>query len=352
MKMFFIAAAVVSLSAGVAQAQDKTYILSKSDMHVPADNLMSGPGFQEKIDLGRQLFFDPRLSSTGTVSCNSCHNVMAGGEDSVRTSTGVKGQLGGRNSPTVWNSAFHSVQFWDGRANLLEDQAKGPVTNPIEMGMKDHSMAVARLQKIDGYRDSFAKVFGGKASAKDVITIDKVAKAIAAYERTLVTENSPFDRFNAGDVKALSADAKKGWETFQKTGCVACHSGAHFSGPKMPIGTGFYQKFPLMPDANIEKAYGFSKDLGRFDVTKNEADKNTWRVPTLRNIALTAPYFHNGAVADLSEAVRVMGKVQLGKDLSKSEIKSIVAFLNSLTGEFPKQEMPRLPAYPNSAFVD
>ena len=131
MKMILIVAAVVGLSVGLAQAQDKTYILSKSDMHVPADNLMSGPGLQEKIDLGRQLFFDPRLSSTGTVSCNSCHNVMAGGEDSVRTATGVKGQMGGRNSPTVWDSAFHSVQFWDVRANLLEDHAKGPLTNPM-----------------------------------------------------------------------------------------------------------------------------------------------------------------------------------------------------------------------------
>ncbi len=338
------------LLAGVAFAEkpDLSLVLKISDMKIPA-GFISTP---EKIELGKTLYFDPRLSSASSVSCNSCHNVMASGDDSLKTSFGVFGQKGGRNSPTVWNSGFQSVQFWDGRANTLEDQAKGPITNPIEMGMKDHSVAIARLAKIDGYRSMFAKVYSQKITANKLITIDRVADAIAAYERTLNALNSPFDKFVAGDQDAISSDAKKGFQNFQKIGCVSCHSGSAFNGPSMPLGVGFYQKFPLIPDAEIEKKYGFSKDVGRQDVTKQESDKNMWRVPTLRNVALTAPYFHSGAVNDLSEAVRVMGKVQLGKDLSKSEVSSIVAFLSSLTGEFAKQEMPRLPPYVGSSFAE
>ena len=329
-------------------AQQKPMVLDVAEMKVP-------PGFKStaaKIELGKKLYFDPRLSSTSTVSCNSCHNVMAGGDDSVQTSFGIKGLRGGRNAPTVWNSGFHSVQFWDGRAQTLEEQAKGPITNPIEMGMKDHTVAVARLAKIPGYRVEFAQVYGGKENDKKLVTIDRVADAIAAYERTLVTLNSPFDRFQKGDKAVISAEAAKGWQTFQKVGCTTCHSGAHFSGPQMPLGIGFYQKFPLIEDSEIDKKYEFTKDGGRFDVTKKDGDKNFWRVPTLRNVALTSPYFHNGAVTDLPEAVRIMGKTQLGKVLTKDEINSIVAFLETLTGEFPKQEMPQLPPYAKSSFAN
>ncbi|MBN8540410.1 MAG: c-type cytochrome [Deltaproteobacteria bacterium] len=331
-----------------SMAVDTSLVLKASEMKAP-------PGFVssvDKVELGKTLFFDPRLSSASSVSCNSCHNVMAGGDDSLKTSFGVFGQKGGRNSPTVWNSGFQSVQFWDGRANTLEDQAKGPITNPIEMGMKDHSVAVSRLTKIDGYRAMFSKVYGEKIHSKKLITIERVADAIAAFERTLVTVNAPFDRFVAGEQNAISSEAKSGWQSFQSVGCISCHSGATFSGPSMPLGVGFYQKFPLMPDAGIEKAYEISKDLGRQEVTKQEADKNMWRVPMLRNVSLTAPYFHNGSVNSLSEAVRVMGKTQLGKDLSKKEISNIVAFLNTLTGEFQKREMPRLPDYSGTSFAE
>lgn len=328
--------------SGFANSLDKSLILRMEDMKLP-------PGFKtspEKVELGKMLYFDPRLSSTSNISCNSCHNVMAGGEDGMGTSLGVGAQRGGRNAPTVWNSGFLSVQFWDGRANTLEDQAKGPITNPVEMGMKDHAVAVARISEIEGYRQYFAKVYGGKPSAKGIVTIDRIADSIAAYERTLVTLNSPFDRFLSGESGVISEEAKKGWQTMQTIGCTSCHSGSAFAGPAMPLGVGFYQKFPLIggkATEDLDKKYGFTKDQGRFEVTKQDADKNMFRVPTLRNVAVTAPYFHNGAVDELSEAVQVMAQAQLGKTLSKAEVKSIVAFLETLTGEFPAQTLPRLP---------
>lgn len=302
---------------------------------IPADN----PQTPAKIELGQQLYFDPRLSKTGTVSCNSCHNVMLGGDDNRPNSFGIRGLQGQRSAPTVWNAAFLSVQFWDGRANTLEDQAKGPITNPIEMGMDDHNIAIQRIQKIPGYQKAFEKVFGSKNS----INIDNVAKAIASYERTLITPNSPFDRYMGGDKKAMSAEAIKGMQLVQTVGCVACHSGPNFAGPQMPVGSGFFMKFPTFPGTEFEKKYKLTEDTGRHTVTNKPEDKNVWRVPTLRNVALTAPYFHNGSVKTLDEAVRVMAKTQLDKDLKPEEVTAIVAFLNSLTGEFPKQKMVRLP---------
>lgn len=301
---------------------------------IPSDNPMT----QEKIELGKILYFEPRLSKTGTISCNSCHNVMAGGDDQRAVSIGISGKKGGRSSPTVWNSAFHSVQFWDGRANSLEDQAKGPIANPVEMGAT-HKLVIERIAKIPKYQELFKKAFGGD----DSVNIDNVAKAIASYERTLITPNSALDRYLNGDKKAMTEDQLKGMEKFGSIGCISCHSGANFSGPALPVGTGFFMKFPTFPSKEYEQKYKFSADLGRFAVTKNAADKNMWRVPTLRNIALTAPYFHNGRVHTLEEAVRVMGKVQLNRDLSDEDVKHLVAFLNSLTGEFPVQTMPRLP---------
>ncbi|NJM10021.1 MAG: cytochrome-c peroxidase [Bdellovibrionaceae bacterium] len=328
-----LASVLVALSSGSALAQEAL----PEKVPVPADN----PSTSEKIELGKQLFFDPRLSAPGNISCNSCHNVMAGGDDNRALSLGFKAQLGGRNSPTVWNAAFQSVQFWDGRAPTLEEQAKGPLINPVEMGMTSHDIIVTdRIAKIPGYQKQFKAVFGGKKP----ITIDNVVKAIASYERTLITPNSKFDRFIKGDKKAMSAEAAKGLETFKGVGCTTCHMGANFSGPALPMGTGFFQPFPKFENAELEKKYSFKADLGRGQETKKDADKHLYRVPTLRNIALTAPYFHNGKVMTLSEAVRIMGKLQLNKDLSKAEVQSIVVFLTEgLTGEFPQQTMPRLP---------
>ncbi|MCK5662754.1 MAG: c-type cytochrome [Thiotrichaceae bacterium] len=311
---------------------------------IPVDN----PQTAAKIKLGKTLFFDPRLSSTGTISCNSCHNVMLGGEDNRPVSVGVEGQKGGRSAPTVWNSAFLSVQFWDGRAPTLEAQAKGPVTNPIEMGMKDWDVTMAQLKLIPGYAAMFDAAF---LCEQNPMTADNTAKAIAAYERTLITPNSPYDRYVKGDKTALSKQQVSGMKTFAEIGCTACHIGANFSGPPMPMGIGWFLKFPSFVGSEYDEKYRLMADLGRYEATKKEADKHVWRVPTLRNISLTAPYFHNGAVKTLAEAVRVMAKTQLNKNLSNTEVQDIVAFLKGLTGEFPEQTMPRLPASPGTSVI-
>ncbi|MEJ2622216.1 MAG: cytochrome-c peroxidase [Candidatus Thiodiazotropha sp.] len=305
----------------------------------PADN----PTTADKVELGKILFFDSRLSSNGTVSCFSCHNVMEGGDDHRKTSIGVHDQAGGRNAPTVWNAAFHSVQFWDGRAASLEEQAKGPPANPIEMGMSDLDAVADRISKIPGYKPYFNKVFG----KGDNITIDNIAKAIAAYERTLITPNSAYDKYVRGDQKAMNAQQIRGMQTFADTGCTSCHSGANFNGPSLPTGQGFFQKFPVFTTNNTYVTkYGLMTDTGRMSVTKKVEDKNMWRVPTLRNLAYTAPYMHTGTVKTLDEAVKVMAKSQLDKELSDSDVQDIVAFLDTLNGEFPTQTMPHLPATP------
>jgi len=307
----------------------------------PADN----PTTAAKVELGKMLFMDPRFSSTGTISCNSCHNVMEGGDDSRRTSMGVHGKTGGRNAPTVWNSAFHTVQFWDGRAPLLEDQAKGPVANPIEMGMKDVETAMNRVRKIPGYKPVFEKAFG-----KNSMTVDNAAKAVAAFERTLITPNSPYDQYVKGNKKAMSKQQVRGMNTFAEIGCTACHSGAAFNGPQQKLGEGFYAKFPTFENKYVSK-YKLDDDKGREEATGKSADRGMFRVPTLRNITDTAPYFHNGSVNDLSEAVRVMASSQLNKKLAEKEVDDIVAFLGALTGEYPQITMPRLPATSGTSII-
>jgi cytochrome c peroxidase len=288
------------------------------------------------------LYFDPRLSSTGTVSCFSCHNVMEGGDDHMTTSAGVHGLKGGRNAPTVWNAAFHSVQFWDGRAASLEEQAKGPPVNPIEMGMPNLDAVIDRVRHIPGYKPYFEQAFG----AGDVVTMDNAAKAIGAYERTLITPGSAYDRYVKGDKKALTAGQVKGMETFAAVGCMSCHQGPAFNGPALPAGTGFFMKFPTYPDSPYTAQYKLIDDPGRASVTKDPADGGMWRVPTLRNLAHTAPYMHTGTVKMLPEAVRVMASTQLDKTLTDAEVADIVAFLESLGGPFPQQTMPRLPPTP------
>lgn len=302
----------------------------------PKDN----PTTPAKISLGRQLYFDKRLSADDSVSCNTCHLVTSGkaGVDNLPTSKGIRGQLGGRNSPTVLNAAFQSVQFWDGRAKDLEEQAKGPLINPIEMGIKNHKVVVEKIRKIPGYVTAFKEAF---PQNPDPITIDTLAQAIAAYERTLLTPDSPVDRYLRGEREALPPLARKGMQTFQTVGCVACHSGVNYSGPALPKGQGFYQKFPTIPGTEFEKKYKLTDDQGRFEVTKKEEDRHRYRVPTLRNVARTAPYFHNGSVATLDEAVRVMGKTQLNKDLSATEVTEIVAFLEGLNGKLPNESEPQ-----------
>lgn len=322
---FLVAALTLAGSISVATAWDALPTTAPA----PADN----PTTEEKVELGKMLYHDPRLSSTGTVACASCHNTMLGGEDNRPNAMGVNGQTGGRSAPTVWNSAFSAVQFWDGRAPSLEAQAAGPVTNPIEMGMKDWDEVVARIKTIKGYNQAFAKAFGEGSVSKENAT-----KAIAAYERTLITPNSPYDRYAKGEKDALNEQELRGLNKMAEVGCTSCHSSAAFNG------NGAFQKFPVNDNAYFEAQYHFKDDKGVAEVSKKTEDAHLFKVPTLRNIGLTAPYFHNGSVGTLEEAVKVMAKVQLNKDLSKEEIADIVAFLeNGLTGEFPKQTMPVLP---------
>lgn len=321
-------ALTASLSAFAAESLPTT-------APAPEDN----PTTEEKVALGKMLYHDPRLSSTGTVACASCHNTMLGGEDNRPNSMGVNGQTGGRSAPTVWNAAFNKVQFWDGRAASLEAQAAGPVTNPIEMGMKSWDDVVARLKTINGYQVAFKNAFGENAISKDNAT-----KAIAAYERTLITPNSAYDKYVNGEKAAMTVQQVRGMQKAVELGCTSCHSGPAFNGP------GMFQKFPVNPNGYFEAQYHFSKDKGLAEVTKKDSDEHLWKVPTLRNIALTAPYFHNGSVKTLDKAVTVMAKLQLNKDLSESDVADIVAFLNALTGEFPKQTMPVLPGTPGSTF--
>ncbi len=309
----------------------------------PADN----PTTPAKVELGKQLFFDPRLSSTGTVSCNSCHNVMEAGEDDRAVSVGVDGKKGNRSAPTVWNAAFLNVQFWDGRAATLEDQAKGPMVNPVEMGMADHGLVVTRIAGIPGYVDAFRGAFPGQ---KDPITIDNIAKAIACFERTLVTPNSAYDRYQKGETSAMDSQQKRGMKLAQDIGCTTCHNGPVFAGPLNP-GQGFYMKFPMLEGTAYETKYHLTDDMGRYAVTNVDEDKHMWRVPMWRNAGITAPYFHNGAVATLDEAVQVMAKTQLDRELSPQETADLVAFFGALTGEFPRMTMPRLPETPGRTLV-
>jgi len=265
---------------------------------------------------------------------------MLHGGDGRPVGAGIHGQRGGRGSPTVWNSAFNTVQFWDGRAPSLEEQAKGPLINNVEMGMSSLDVVVERLRKIPGYVEAFKKAF---PKEKNPITVHTMAKAIATYERTLITPNSPFDKYMKGNKKAMNAQQVRGMKLVEEIGCTSCHTGVNFNGADLAMGEGNYQPFPQIPGSKYDKQYDLTSDLGRYEVTKNPEDKNKWRVPTWRNIAINAPYFHNGKVATLDEAVRVMAKTQLGMDLKKNQVEDIVAFLNALTGEFPQQTMPQLP---------
>jgi cytochrome c peroxidase len=269
-----------------------------------------------RVELGRKLYFEKNVSSNRTQSCNSCHQVEPGkaGVDNLPTSPGALGKPGGRNSPTTLNAGFHIAQFWDGRAATLEDQAKGPVLNPGEMGMPDANAVLERLNAIPEYATLFKTAFPGEESP---VTYDNFARAVAAFERTLITKDR-YDDFVKGDDKALSAAELKGLDTFINTGCITCHIGSLFGGQ-------MYQKMGLV------NPYENKADLGRFEVTKNEAEKYFFKVPSLRNIALTGPYFHDGKAATLEDAVTQMAWLQLGKKLAPDEVKSIVTFLNALS---------------------
>lgn len=294
------------------------------------DSPQSNPTTPEKVQLGKMLFHDTRLSKSGALSCNSCHSLAAYGVDSRPTSIGHGFQTGERNAPSVYNSSLHFSQFWDGRAADLEAQAGGPILNPVEMAMDDEAKTIERIKSIPEYQQAFDKVF---PDGQDSISYQNIARAIAAFERTLLTP-APFDRFLAGDGNALSAEEKAGLKTYMSYGCAACHNG-------VGVGGTLYQKFGVI------SPYAHQKDTGRFQVTGQEADKYVFKVPSLRNVARTAPYFHDGKVWSLNEAVKTMAKTQLGKDITPEETAQIVSFLNSLTGTVPEDAL-RLPQLPPS----
>ena len=268
-----------------------------------------------KAKLGKKLFFDPILSKNDTIACVSCHILSDGGDDNRQFSIGINGQIGNINSPTVFNARYNFVQFWNGRAKDLQDQAKGPIENPVEMGNTFPNL-IKTLQN-SPYKKEFDSIY------KEGITKNNITDAIAEYEKTLITPNAPFDKYLRGDKNAITKIQKEGYELFKSKGCISCHNGIN-------IGDNLYAKFGVFKQAK-------SKSLGRYEVTKNPLDKYFFKVPTLRNIARTSPYLHDGRYKTLNDVVKFMIEYQLGREAKQDDIDKIVAFLLSLTGKFPKQ---------------
>jgi cytochrome c peroxidase len=317
---------ILSLTLAVAAslaASGAAYGLdSKEPIQPIAAAKISNPAL---VELGKKLYFDVRLSKSGFISCNSCHNLSMGGTDNLKTSIGDHWNEGPINAPTVLNSSMNVAQFWDGRAADLKAQAGGPIANPGEMAFT-HNLAVDVLQSIPAYVAEFKTVFGS-----DQVNIDEVTKAIAAFEETLVTPNSRFDKWLKGDKKALNANEVAGYKLFKESGCVACHNGP-------AVGGNSYQKMGV-----VEAYKTASKAEGRSAVTGKDADRFNFKVPTLRNVELTYPYFHDGEAATLKQAVETMGRIQLGKKFTDDENARIVAFLKTLTGDQPSFKLPILP---------
>lgn len=321
------------LSASLALAQGDLMTRAQQQFQlIPTTplELLGNVATPAKVELGKMLYFDPRLSASHAISCNSCHNLGLGGTDVEPTSIGHRWQHGGRNAPTVLNAVFNTAQFWDGRAKDLEQQAGGPMVNPVEMASPVPHVA-EQLKGVPGYRDAFAKAFPGEP---DPITLANAQKAIAVFEATLITPNAPFDRFLRGEADALTPVQKEGLALFMEKGCSACHNGIN-------VGGGMYAPFGVVEKPGAELLP--PNDKGRFMVTKTPSDEYVFKVPTLRNITLTAPYFHTGQAWDLRQAVAVMGVSQLGAQLTSDEVDKITAFLGSLTGEQPKVTYPILP---------
>ena len=318
-----------------------TYLLSASgtvevnaealQMFAPLPAVMSSPDnpvTDAKVTLGRILYYDPRLSANQKISCNTCHPLDAYGAESKSVSTGHKNQKGNRNAPTVYNAAGHFVQFWDGRAPSVEEQAKGPITNPVEMAMPSNAAAVRVIKSMPHYVALFQTAF---PEVKDPITYNNMALAIGAFERELVTP-SRWDAFIQGDQTALTDAEKTGFNTFAAIGCQWCHYGPY-------VGGSVYQKL------GVVKPWPVQTDQGRYQVTKEETDKMVFKVPSLRNIKETGPYFHDGSVPTLDQAIRNMAVHQRGVSLNDAQVKSIETWMDSLTGQVPLSYIkpPELP---------
>ncbi len=323
-KTAFVCAAAILSFAGAVQAAEPVDPIEPVEVKNPA-----------LVELGKMLFFEPRLSRSGFISCNSCHNLATGGVDNLQTSVGDRWQKGPINSPTVLNSFGQIAQFWDGRAKTLAEQAAGPIANPLEMA-STHEMAVKVIASIPGYAPYFEKAFG---DAK--VDIKRITDAMAEFERTLVTPNARFDKWLKGDKKAITAQELNGYNLFKSSGCTICHNGAQLGGQS-------FQKMGVVrPYETTNTAEGVKAISGR------DQDRMTFKVPMLRNVELTYPYFHDGAVWSLEESVAIMGDLQLGKRYTEQEIKDITAFLKTLTGDQPKIEYPVLPpSGPNTPKFD
>ena len=296
---------------------------------LPAEFTKAGQGpSAELVDLGKMLYFDTRLSKNHDVACVTCHALDKFGVDGLAVSVGHKKQTGTRNAPTVYNSAAHFVQFWDGRAADVEEQATGPVLNPVEMAMPDEKRVVATLESMPEYKSAFAKAFPGDEKP---VSLKNAGRAMGAYERKLVTR-APWDDFLDGKTDALTAEQKQGFLTFMNTGCSTCHNGTL-------LGGNTFQKLGAV------KPWPNQKDKGKFEVTKNPTDEMMFKVPSLRNVARTGPYFHDGSVTQLEEAVKMMAEYQLGRELPAADVSAIVAFLGALTGQIPTEHIqpPQLP---------
>lgn len=283
-----------------------------------------------RVELGKKLYFEPRLSKSGAISCNSCHNLSMGGTDNITSSIGDHWQQGPINAPTVLNSSANVAQFWDGRAKDLKEQAGGPIANPKEMA-STHDLAVSVLNSIPQYQQEFKTVFG-----KEQIDIAMVQDAIAAFEETLVTPDSRFDQWLRGNDTAMNDTELKGYQLYKTSGCLACHNG-------VPMGSGSFQKMGLVTPFKTD-----NPATGLAGVTGKEEDKMKFKVPTLRNVELTYPYFHDGSAKTLEEAVKVMGNVQIGRQFTDEEVNQLAAFLRTLTGKQPQIALPILPPSNNN----
>jgi len=294
----------------------------------PLKPIPQPPAIDSRLaSLGRRLFHDKRLSADQSVACSSCHDLANGGDDGRPRSLGVQGKLGAVNAPTVFNAGLNFVQFWDGRATTLEDQVSGPVTHPLEMNSKWDDV-VSKIKSDAEYMAAFSALY------EDGVSADNIRKSIAAFERTLLTPGAPFDRWLAGNTGAISATQRAGYELFKSVGCVACHQGAN-------VGGNMFQRFGVFGDYFKERGNITDADYGRFNVTHNESDRFVFRVPSLRMVAHTAPYFHDGSAKTLTQAVQVMAKYQLGRNLSGEQVDSIVAFLESLSQPGPALAVAR-----------
>jgi cytochrome c peroxidase len=303
-----------------AKPGQKTKEAPRAASREPLEALPDAPRLDPKVvALGRRLFHEKRLSADGKVSCAGCHDLAKGGVDGKALSVGVEGKLGLVNAPSVYNASLNFVQFWDGRAPTLEEQIGAPFTNPIEMATT-WERALAFLKADPSYTAEFAAAF------PDGVTEANTRRAIADFERTLLTRGAPFDRFLAGDQQALSPEARAGYETFKAVGCIACHQGRN-------VGGNMFQRFGVLGDYFKDRGNVKESDYGRYNVTKNEADRYVFRVPSLRNVERTAPYFHDGSATTLAQAVQVMARYQLGRKLADDQVAGILAFLSSLSGE-------------------